>query len=136
MAKVEFDRAVENIVSRDQRFTPEAYALVRDSLNHTLEQHASKRGGDATHLRGPELLQGFRTYLLQQYGPMVPTLLESWGITCTRDVGEIVFHLIEEEVFSKSNDDQIQDFENVFDFHTAFVAPFLPGGRSPLGSLF
>lgn len=134
MPKVDFDAAVEAILERDQRFTAEAYALVRDSLNHTLEQHSREHKGEPTHLRGPDLLQGFRTYLLQQYGPMVPTILESWGITCTRDVGEIVFHLIEEQFFSQSDDDRIEDFENVFDFHTAFVAPYLPGGYSPLSA--
>ena len=65
---------------------------------------------------------------------MVPTLLANWGITCTKDVGEIVFHLIEEGIFSKSEDDRIEDFENVYDFHTAFVAPFLPGGFTPMSA--
>jgi len=131
MPKVDFDSAVEAILARDQRFAPEAYSLVKASLNHTLEVHSREQKGETSHLRGPDLLQGFRTYLLEQYGPMVPTILESWGITCTRDVGEIVFHLIEEQVFSQSPDDRIEDFENVFDFHTAFVVPFLPGGFSP-----
>ena len=66
--------------------------------------------------------------------PMVPTLLANWGITCTKDVGEIVFHLIAEGIFSKSEDDRIEDFENVYDFHTAFVAPFLPGGFTPMSA--
>jgi uncharacterized repeat protein (TIGR04138 family) len=132
MPKVEFDRAVAAILEQDQRFAPEAYALVRDALNHTLEHHSREQRGETTHLRGPELLQGFRNYLLKQYGPMVPTILESWGITRTKDVGEIVFHLIAQHVFSQSDDDRIEDFENVYDFHTAFVAPFLPSGASPL----
>ena len=63
---------------------------------------------------------------------MVPTILESWGIKCTRDVGEIVFLLIDQQVFSQSDDDRIEDFEHVYDFHTAFVAPFLPTGANPL----
>ena len=56
------------------------------------------------------------------------------NITCTKDVGEIVFHLIAEGIFSKSEDDRIEDFENVYDFHTAFVAPFLPGGFTPMSA--
>lgn len=134
MPKVDFDQAVEAILERDPRFAPEAYALVRESLNHTLDMHSREQKGETHHLRGPDLLQGFRRYLLEQYGPMVPTILDNWGITCTRDVGEIVFHLIEEEVFSQSDDDKIEDFENVFDFHSAFVAPYLPGGFSPMSA--
>lgn len=132
MPKVEFDRAVAAILEKDQRFAPEAYGLVRDALNHTLEHHSREHRGETTHLRGPQLLDGFRTYLLKEYGPMVPTILESWGIKCTRDVGEIVFLLIDQQVFSQSDDDRIEDFEHVYDFHTAFVAPFLPTGANPL----
>jgi uncharacterized repeat protein (TIGR04138 family) len=128
MPKVEFDRAVAAILERDQRFAPEAYALVRDALNHTLDQHQRDQGAEATHLRGPDLLNGFRNYLLQQYGPMVPTILDSWGIRTTRNVGEIVFHLIEEKIFSQSEEDQLDDFADVYDFHTAFVVPYLPSG--------
>jgi uncharacterized repeat protein (TIGR04138 family) len=132
MPKVEFDRAVTAILAQDQRFAPEAFALVRDALNHTLESYSREQRGETNHLRGPQLLDGFRAYLLKHYGPMVPTILESWGITCTRDVGEIVFHLIAQQIFSQSDDDRIEDFENVFDFHTAFVTPFLPAGADPL----
>ncbi len=134
MPKPEFDRAVAAILEQDQRFAPEAFALVRDALNHTLEHHAREHRGEPMHLRGPQLLEGFRTYLLKEYGPMVPTILDSWGITSTRHVGEIVFHLIAQGVFSQSNDDRIEDFENGFDFHSAFVTPFLPNGTNPLSA--
>lgn len=134
MAKVDFDQAVENLLRREARFAREAYALVRDSLNHSMVESAKEHKADAAHLRGPDLLSGFRKYLLGQFGPMVPTLLASWGITCTRDVGEIVFLLIEEGIFSKSEEDSLADFENVYDFHTAFVAPFLPDGYTPMSA--
>jgi uncharacterized repeat protein (TIGR04138 family) len=57
---------------------------------------------------------------------MVPTLLDFWGIRCTRDIGEIVFLLIEEGAFSQSPEDSIEDFENVYDFAEAFEIPFRP----------
>ncbi len=131
MPKVEFDRAVAAILQQDQRFAPEAYGLVRDALNHTLEHYAREQQGGASHLRGPELLEGFRAYLLKSFGPMVPTLLENWGLKSTKNVGEIVFHLIEQGVFSQSPEDMIEDFADVYDFHSAFVEPFLPTGSAP-----
>ena len=134
MAKVDFDQAIANLLKRDSRFAPEAYALVRAALDHTMAEYSREHKAEATHLRGPELLRGFRNYLLHEYGPMVPTLLANWGITCTRDVGEIVFHLISEGIFSQSDDDRIEDFQNVYDFHTAFVAPFLPDGYTPMSA--
>ncbi len=130
MPKIDFDLAVENCVARDPRYAPDAYALVRDSLQDTFKELSRQRGSDAGHLRGPEILTGFRTYVLRQFGPMVPTLLEAWGIRSTRDVGEIVFHLIEENVYSRSEEDRIEDFVNVFDFSEAFEKPFLPSGKT------
>jgi uncharacterized repeat protein (TIGR04138 family) len=41
-------------------------------------------------------------------------------------VGHIVFNLIEADVFSKSDQDQLADFDNVFDFTEAFDAPYRP----------
>ena len=46
MPKVEFDRAVAAILEKDQRFAPEAYGLVRDALNHTLEHHSREHRGE------------------------------------------------------------------------------------------
>jgi uncharacterized repeat protein (TIGR04138 family) len=57
---------------------------------------------------------------------MVPTVFEHWGILKTRDVGNIVFNLINGGYFSASETDRIEDFDEGFDFHEAFVKPYLP----------
>ena len=54
------------------------------------------------------------------------TLLDEWGLSKTQDVGKMVFNLIEVGAFGKSKYDQQEDFEEVYDFHEAFVFPFLP----------
>jgi uncharacterized repeat protein (TIGR04138 family) len=131
MPKIDFDHAVSSILARDGRYAPEAFSLVRDSLNNTFQAAAKAQGSEPGHLRGPEILLGFRDHAVKQFGPMVPTILEEWGIRCTRDVGEIVFLLIEEGVYACSPEDRIEDFADVFDFVEAFVVPFRPSeGRS------
>lgn len=148
MKKIGFSEAVAKIMARDNRYEAEAYTFVRDALDFTikLRRKASGReegqhGGreiiegarQASNVSGQELLQGIRQYALKEFGPMVMTVLSYWGIHKCDDVGEIVFNLIGEGIFGKSEHDSINDFKNGFDFKEAFVTPFVPprsGGRS------
>ena len=41
----------------------------------------------------------------------------------------MVFNLIGAGIFGKTEEDSIEDFKNVFDFHEAFVKPFEPEKR-------
>ena len=64
--------------------------------------------------------------VLAQFGPMARVVLVTWRLESTLDVGHVVFNLIEAEVFSKSEADQLSDFDGVFGFEEAFDAPFRP----------
>jgi uncharacterized repeat protein (TIGR04138 family) len=75
---------------------------------------------------GPELLEGVRLYALKEFGPMALTVFSYWGIEHCEDIGHMVFNLIGAGIFGKTEDDSIEDFKNVFDFHEAFVKPFEP----------
>jgi uncharacterized repeat protein (TIGR04138 family) len=132
MTKVPFEQSVSKATARDPRYAADAYAFLRDSLDHTIRAIQKGRGREPGHVSGPELCKGLRDYAVQQYGPMVPTILEAWGIRSTRDIGEMVFNLIEAGAFSKSDTDTPADFDNVYDFDDAFVKPFLPSrGMKP-----
>lgn len=126
--KRDFDEAVEDIVARDTRFHPDAYGFVRDSLDYTLKK-AGEDISQGRHVSGPELLDGFRIFSIDQFGPMVMTVFTEWGLRCTRDIGEIVFNLIEVGIFGKTESDTLDDFSGVYEFHTAFDHPFLPASR-------
>jgi uncharacterized repeat protein (TIGR04138 family) len=135
MTKVPFEKSVTEAISRDPRYHADAYAFLREALDYTIRTAQKSRGKETGHVSGPELCRGFRDFAMQQYGPMVPTILESWGIHTTRDIGEMVFNLIETGAFSQSESDSRTDFDNVFDFADAFVKPFLPArGVKPGGS--
>ena len=51
-------------------------------------------------------------------------MLKSWGIRTTRDFGEIVYTLIDYEWMSAQPTDTIDDFNEVYDFQTAFRDQF------------
>jgi uncharacterized repeat protein (TIGR04138 family) len=133
MQDSEFSDIVALIRKDDARFDPKAYKFVSLGLEHTvkdLRKRDSARASSARHVTGVELLAGLRTYALDQFGPMTKSILNSWGITCCRDFGAIVFNLIEYKVFSKTESDRLEDFDALYDFDEAFVAPFLPAGRA------
>ncbi len=56
-------------------------------------------------------------------------VLESWGIGCGTDIGEMVFNLIQVEAFGKSDEDHPMDFEGWMSFDDAFRKPYRPTRR-------
>ncbi|HTQ30800.1 MAG TPA: Minf_1886 family protein, partial [Opitutaceae bacterium] len=73
-------------------------------------------------------------YALDQFGPLAKTVLNEWGITRCADFGDIVFNLIEYNVFSKNENDRREDFADVYNFEDAFVKPFRPAHTRRFGS--
>jgi uncharacterized repeat protein (TIGR04138 family) len=126
MQAMQFEQSVFSILKRDKRFDPHAYFFLKDALDFTLKRIADGNGGQARHVSGPELLEGFRDYALDQFGPMASTLMREWGVRKCQDVGDMVFHLIEEQVFGKQDSDRREDFSGIFDFEESLVKPFLP----------
>ncbi len=129
MKAQQFEHAVEAIIKRDKRYDPLAYLFLKESLDFTLKRAADNNHGEQRHVSGGELCEGFRDLAVQQFGPMAGTLMTEWGLRGTSDIGEIVFHLIEEQMFGKQDSDTREDFANVYDFDDAFIAPFQPKQR-------
>jgi uncharacterized repeat protein (TIGR04138 family) len=137
MQDLEFSEIVGLICKEDPRFDRKAYNFVRLALDHTVKEVKRKqpeRTGKSQHVTGAELLEGIRAYALDQYGPMTKTVLSNWGIRRCTDFGDIVFNLIEYNVFSKTETDRREDFADIYDFDEAFVKPFQPAStRRPRG---
>ena len=133
MQNPDFSEIVALICKEDTRFDRKAYDFVRLGLDHTVKELRKKdaaRAERSRHVTGPELLDGLRVYALDQYGPLAKTVLNTWGIRRCRDFGDIVFNLIEYNVFSKTDNDRREDFSDIFDFDEAFVKPFQPVRRA------
>jgi uncharacterized repeat protein (TIGR04138 family) len=137
MSDLVFSEIVELIRKEDSRFDRKAYDFVRQGLDYTVKGIKKKDAGRATrsqHVAGSELLNGLRVYALEQFGPLAKTVLNEWGVTRCADFGDIVFNLIEYNVFSKTESDRREDFTEVFDFTEAFVKPFQPARARRFGS--
>jgi len=126
MQPAQFEQAVETILRRDRRYEYQAYLFLKDALDFTLSRIKESNDGEHRHVSGTELCEGFRDLALHEFGPMAATLLQDWGVRESGDVGEMVFHLIEEGMFGKQDSDRREDFVGVFDYEEAFIKPFLP----------
>ncbi|RFC44421.1 MAG: hypothetical protein DVB28_001070 [Verrucomicrobia bacterium] len=131
MQKIDFAATIDLIIAEDPRFDRDAYFFIKDALEFTVEQTKKTRERGTNHVSGRQLLEGIREYALKYFGPMVPTVFETWGITACEHFGEMVYLLIQKGIFGKSEQDSLGDFKGVYTFHEAFVAPFQPtGGRN------
>jgi uncharacterized repeat protein (TIGR04138 family) len=130
MQPIQFEESVVSIMKRDDRYDGQAYFFLKDALDFTLKRFLEETTDRSRHVTGKELLEGFRDYAMEQFGPMAATLMEEWGIRESRDVGNMVFRLIEEQVFGKQESDKPEDFEGLFDLDDALRSPFLPSGEA------
>jgi uncharacterized repeat protein (TIGR04138 family) len=125
MNKLSYEEALEAILREDPRYEEDAYHFTRAVLDRALKQLLEREQG-LRHISGRELMDFFRDSALEQFGPMAHTVLGRWGLHRTEDIGEIVFHLVEKGVLSRTEEDSIADFRNGYRFEEAFIEPYLP----------
>ena len=129
MEEVSFEQALGLIRAKDPRYEDDAYAFVREALDHTQKTIGKANRGRLRHVTGQELLAGIRDYALAQYGPMAMLVLEEWGIHNCQDFGDIVFNMVDIGLLAKRESDSRADFAAGYDFYEAFCKPFLPKGK-------
>lgn len=112
----ELFQTIATICAADRRYRPEAYLFTLAALHFTVAALPTPR-----HVTGRELVTGIRQYALDQFGPMSRAVFEHWGIRATGDFGQIVFALVEHKVLSKTEQDSLSDFQEVYDFDEAFA---------------
>ena len=135
MQKIGFAEAVDRIIAEDPRYHRDVYAFVRDALDFTVKQQKKAKEGVSLHVTPGQLLDGVRVFALKEFGPMVSTVFDYWNVHSCEDIGHIVFNLIRKEFLRENESDTLEQFREGYDFHEAFVAPFLPApAGAPKGS--
>jgi uncharacterized repeat protein (TIGR04138 family) len=123
-----FHAGLAEVVRRDPRFAYEAYEFLYEALNHTQKMLGRLPVGEVAepaerqhHVSGQELLAGIRDLALREFGFMARTVFHMWGIQRTDDFGDIVFNLVEAGLMNKTDEDNRQDFHDVYDLDQALV---------------
>ena len=107
---------LKKIVESDDRYSIEAYLFLFEALSYT-----RKRLQRETHVTGQELLSGIVELAHKNYGLMAKAVFEHWGVKRTIDFGHIVFNLVNAKLLSKTEEDSINDFKDIFDFDETLV---------------
>lgn len=110
------DIIFNKILKNDPRYKMEAYIFVLESLYYAREKFKVER-----HVTGRQLLEGIKELALKRFGPLAKMVFEHWGVRETIDFGNIVFNMVNEGVLSKTDEDKIEDFVDVYDFEEVFV---------------
>ena len=118
MEEIDFTSdSFEDVVAKDPRYDARAYALLANVVHYL-------SGEDGKHVSGEDILDEFKEYALDQYGPLTYTVLTEWGLHCTEDIGEMMFNLTESNRIRKDEDDTPESFANGYDFKETFLGPY------------
>ena len=128
MSAILEDAVVERLRERFPCYHETAYFFILSGLQYTIQRFESPR-----HISGRELAEGCRDLALERWGPMAGAVLEYWGIHSTRDLGEIVFALVECGVLVKQERDSVLDFDGLYDFACVFERDYPWTARTLLG---
>jgi len=149
------DKRFAKLLEQDRRFKPEAYSFVFEVLDYAQNRlHLGERclsepakvapefesdeqdvdspeefRNEGKHISGQDLAEAARQYALEMYGFMAKTVLKGFGIKCTGDIGEIVYNMIKIGRMRKTPTDSREDFNDVYDFATAFDRDYVIGLR-------
>ncbi len=108
-------KIIQKLTEKDSRYKENAYVFVMVAVEKTVESLGERR-----HISGGELLEGIAQYAIEQFGPMSKQVFNFWGIRKSLDFGNIVFNLIDAGLLAKTEQDDIDDFRNGFDFKKVF----------------
>ncbi len=115
MSEVQFaEDVLARIRRREKRYHERGYLFVLAAIEFLQERLPQRR-----HVSGGELAWACRDLALQQYGLTARTVLGHWGVRTTRDIGEMVYALVEVSLLSTQPGDRVEDFEGVYDFTDA-----------------
>lgn len=114
--KRDLAQTINELAERRGVYRREAYFFVLESLENAMEAR-EKRG----HISGDVLLDWIRKLGRERYGVMAGDVFNAWGVNGTIDFGRIVFHLVDEGLLRKREQDSLSDFIDKFSFQEAFA---------------
>lgn len=110
----------EKIAEQDGRFSPYAIRFVYEGLSYTVKKVAI----EPDHINGQTLCEGLKQLAVDKWGRLAMLVLNTWNVKTTRDLGEIVYLMIEHKWMSAQPTDSIDDFDDIYDFKTVFKGQF------------
>ena len=118
-------KTIEQIARSDGRYHPGAFRFVYEGLGSTVRKLRDQNQYEQIgHITGESLAKGLGELAIEKWGRLARTVLENWNVHNTRDFGNIVYLMIENQWMSAQSSDNIKDFDNVYDFEQVFEKQF------------
>ena len=119
-------KTIEDIAALDGRYDACALQFVYEGLGRTVERFRQEYEGsfEPHHISGAQLAEGLGDLAIERWGRLARMVLGRWGVKTTRDFGEIVYLMIENQWMSAQDSDRVEDFDGVFDFEKNFEKDF------------
>ncbi|TET63942.1 MAG: hypothetical protein E3J47_01140 [Candidatus Stahlbacteria bacterium] len=112
-------QTLRKIVEKNPRYPVEAYLFVLEALFCTRKKFKKEK-----HVSGQELLEGIKDLALNRYGSTAKMVFNHWGIKKTVDLGDIVFNMVNAKLLSKTEEDSLDDFKDVYNFEDVFIKDY------------
>ncbi len=116
-------KTFEEVAAQDGRYDTRAFRFVFEGLSATIEklrQEQADADESPRHISGQEFALGLAQLAMKRWGRLAAMVLEYWGVNTTRDLGEIVYLMIQNEWMTSQETDCIEDFDGVYDFKKVF----------------
>jgi uncharacterized repeat protein (TIGR04138 family) len=120
------EKSLEQVVDEVGLYPIQAYEFIQQGLGYTVNKiHGQKTDPNVSrHVSGRDLCDGLREFALLRWGLMARTVLGRWNVQRTVDFGRMVFAMVDNGWMQKTDDDNIDDFRDVYDFKSAFEADY------------
>jgi uncharacterized repeat protein (TIGR04138 family) len=113
-------KSMEEVIRSDGRYPVAAYAFLHECLAQAVQDaHGENLGNGKQHVTGQAICHAMRQLAVQRWGMMAPAVLARWNIRQTIDLGNMVYLLIRNQLWQKTEGDSIEDFRDVFDLPEA-----------------
>jgi len=111
-------KTIEEIAQDDGRYDDRALKFVFEGLASTIDEFRHQEDPEQipSHISGQELAWGLARLAQKRWGRLAAMVLRCWGVHTTRDLGEIVYLMIDSGWMTSQETDTIEDFDNVFEF--------------------
>jgi len=118
-------KTIEDIAAEDSRYNAKALRFVYEGLGLAVEKiRQNDEGPEPRHISGQEFSEVLTSIAMERWGRLAKVVLNHWNINTTRDMGEIVYLLIANNLMSTQENDTIEDFDDVLDFEEVFEKRF------------
>lgn len=118
----EHEESMEEVIRKDGRYPLDAYAFLQEGMAKAAKEAHGEEVILAApkHVTGQQICLAIRDLAIERWGQLAKTVLGKWNIRCTMDFGKMVYLLIEHRFMKKTDEDRIEDFQEIFDFDDAF----------------